>query len=299
MNLEILGLVQRFGTTTVLDGLALSTGDVRSLVLVGPSGGGKSTLLRILAGLDVPVAGTVAFDGTVLPRDEAALVRYRRTVGTVFQAYNLFPHLTALENLLLPLVHVHGLSEERALERVREPLERFRLADQAHKRPAELSGGQKQRIAILRALVVEPRRLFLDEPTSALDPEMTAEVLAMIGELKRSGTQFVLVTHEIGFARRVADQVAFVGDGRILAHGGPDDVIDRCHVARVRHPGCPGRALGPAGRALPSVPRGWRQHAQLSPRDRTLRDGAARSRIRSRAVVGTVRRLHGETRVAS
>jgi polar amino acid transport system ATP-binding protein len=234
MNLDIEGLVQRFGTTTVLDGLELSTGDVRTLVLVGPSGGGKSTLLRILAGLDKPVAGSVAFDGEPLPHDETALVRYRRTVGTVFQAYNLFPHLTALENLLLPLVHVHGLSEERARARVREPLDRFRLADEAHKRPAELSGGQKQRIAILRALVVQPRRLFLDEPTSALDPEMTAEVLAMIDELKRDGTQFVLVTHEIGFARRVADQVAFVGDGRVLAHGRPEEVIDRCPVPRVR-----------------------------------------------------------------
>lgn len=234
MNLDIRGLVQRFGTTTVLDGLDLTTGDVRSLVLVGPSGGGKSTLLRILAGLDVPAAGTVAFDGEPLPRDEPALVRYRRTVGTVFQAYNLFPHMTAMGNLLLPLVHVHGLSEHEARERVREPLERFRLTNEAHKRPSELSGGQKQRIAILRALVVRPRRLFLDEPTSALDPEMTAEVLEMIGELKRDGTQFVLVTHEIAFARRVADQVAFVGEGRVLAHGRPHEVVDHCPVPRVR-----------------------------------------------------------------
>jgi polar amino acid transport system ATP-binding protein len=234
MNLEIRGLVQRFGTTTVLDGLELHTGDVRSLVLVGPSGGGKSTLLRILAGLDVPVSGTVAFDGDRLPRDEPSLHAYRRTVGTVFQAYNLFPHLTAMENLLLPLVHVHGLTEPEARARVVEPLERFHLAEHAHKRPAELSGGQKQRIAILRALVVQPKRLFLDEPTSALDPEMTAEVLEMIGELKDLGTQFVLVTHEMGFARRAADFVAFVGDGRVLAHGAPDDIIDRSDVPRVR-----------------------------------------------------------------
>ena len=234
MNLEISGLVQRYGTTTVLDGLNLHTGDIRSLVLVGPSGGGKSTLLRILAGLDVPVAGKVAFDGVALSRDEPSLRAYRRTVGTVFQAYNLFPHLTAMDNLLLPLVHVHGLSESEARARVREPLERFGLATHAHKRPAELSGGQKQRIAILRALVVQPKRLFLDEPTSALDPEMTAEVLEMIGELKHLGTQFVLVTHEMGFARRVADLVAFVGDGRVLAHGPPAEIIDRCDVPRVR-----------------------------------------------------------------
>jgi polar amino acid transport system ATP-binding protein len=235
MLLVIRNLVQRFGTTTVLDGLSVQTGDVRALVLVGPSGGGKSTLLRILAGLDVPVAGSVAFDGQTLPREEPGLREYRRTVGTVFQAYNLFPHLTAMDNLLLPLVHVHGLSVPEAQARVREPLERFRLADHAHKRPAELSGGQKQRIAILRALVVQPRRLFLDEPTSALDPEMTAEVLEMIGELKNLGTQFVLVTHEMQFARRVADEVAFVGDGQVLAHGPADEIIDRCDVPRVRH----------------------------------------------------------------
>jgi polar amino acid transport system ATP-binding protein len=176
----------------------------------------------------------VAFDGVTLSRDEPSLRGYRRTVGTVFQAYNLFPHLTAMDNLLLPLVHVHGLSESEARARVREPLERFHLAEHAHKRPAELSGGQKQRIAILRALVVQPKRLFLDEPTSALDPEMTAEVLEMIGELKDLGTQFVLVTHEMGFARRAADHVAFVGDGRVLAHGPPAEIIDRCDVPRVR-----------------------------------------------------------------
>ncbi len=234
MNLKISDLTQRFGATTVLDRLELTTGDIQSLVLVGPSGGGKSTLLRILAGLDVPTAGSVAFDGLPLPRDEAALRAYRKTVGTVFQAYNLFPHLSALDNLLLPLVEVHGLTPQEARDRVREPLERFGLAAHAHKRPAELSGGQKQRIAILRALVIQPRRMFLDEPTSALDPEMTAEVLEMIGELKASGTQFVLVTHEMHFARRVADDVAFIGDGSVLAHGPADDVLSRCDVPRVK-----------------------------------------------------------------
>jgi polar amino acid transport system ATP-binding protein len=234
MNLRITDLTQRFDTTTVLDGLELTTGDIGSLVLVGPSGGGKSTLLRILAGLDVPTAGSVVFDNAPLPRDEAGLRRYRRTVGTVFQAYNLFPHLTAMDNLLLPLVHVHGLTLEAALERVRGPLERFGLAEHVHKRPAELSGGQKQRIAILRALVVQPSRLFLDEPTSALDPEMRGEVLDMIRELRETGTQFVLVTHEMGFARRVADDVAFIADGRVVAHGAAADFFDQPTDPRVR-----------------------------------------------------------------
>lgn len=234
MRLDVHSLTQRFGNTTVLDGLHLTTGDVQSLVLVGPSGGGKSTLLRILAGLDVPVAGRIRFDGTLLPNDETALRAYRKTVGTVFQAYNLFPHLSALDNLLLPLIHVHGLSPAQALARAQEPLERFQLSAHAHKRPAELSGGQKQRIAIVRAMVVQPRCLFLDEPTSALDPEMTAEVLEMISELKLLGTHFVLITHEMSFAKRVADEVAFIDDGRVLAHGSAAEIFDRCDVPRVK-----------------------------------------------------------------
>jgi len=234
MNLVVTDLTQRFAGTTVLDRLSLATGDIRALVLVGPSGGGKTTLLRILAGLDLPVAGRVTFARRELPRDEAGLQAYRRTVGTVFQAYNLFPHLSALDNLLLPLVQVHNLSPEAARERVREPLERFGLAAHAHKRPAELSGGQKQRIAILRALVVQPACLFLDEPTSALDPEMAAEVLDMIQELKLQGTRFVLVTHEMQFARRAADEVAFIGDGKVLAHGSAAEMFTNCPQPRVR-----------------------------------------------------------------
>ena len=244
MNLVVTDLVQHFpvradrgrpaGTATVLDRLSFTTGEIGALVLVGPSGGGKSTLLRILAGLDLPTAGTVSFDGEALPRDEEALRRYRRTVGTVFQAYNLFPHLTAMDNLLLPLVHVHGLSDRDARERVREPLERFRLAEHAHKRPAELSGGQKQRIAILRALVVQPRRLFFDEPTSALDPEMRSEVLDMISELRTEGVEFVLVTHEMGFARRVADEVAFLADGQVFATGTAEAFFEQSSEPRIR-----------------------------------------------------------------
>jgi polar amino acid transport system ATP-binding protein len=234
MELVVKGLTQAFGTTTVLDRLDLETGDIRALVLVGPSGGGKTTLLRILAGLDLAKEGSVSFAGVTVPRDEAGLLAYRRKVGTVFQAYNLFPHLSALDNLTLPLVHVHGLSPAAARERVAEPLERFKLAEHAHKRPSQLSGGQKQRIAIVRALATQPERLFLDEPTSALDPEMTAEVLEMIGELKALGTRFVLVTHEMGFARKVADEVAFVGGGKVVASGPASTMFEHCPEPRVR-----------------------------------------------------------------
>jgi polar amino acid transport system ATP-binding protein len=176
----------------------------------------------------------VSFAGVSVPRDEAGLLAYRRKVGTVFQAYNLFPHLSALDNLTLPLIHVHGLTPAAARERVAEPLERFKLAEHAHKRPSQLSGGQKQRIAILRALATQPERLFLDEPTSALDPEMTAEVLEMIGELKALGTRFVLVTHEMGFARKVADEVAFVGGGKVVASGPAATMFENCPEPRVR-----------------------------------------------------------------
>ena len=234
MELVVKGLTQAYGTTTVLDRLDLETGDIRALVLVGPSGGGKTTLLRILAGLDLPVEGSVSFAGKTLPRDEPGLLDYRRHVGTVFQAYNLFPHLSALDNLTLPLVHVHGLAPAAARKRVAEPLERFKLAEHAHKRPSQLSGGQKQRIAIVRALATQPERLFLDEPTSALDPEMTAEVLEMIGELKDLGTRFVLVTHEMGFARKVADEVAFVGGGKVVASGPASTMFEHCPEPRVR-----------------------------------------------------------------
>ncbi|HEY3862763.1 MAG TPA: amino acid ABC transporter ATP-binding protein [Verrucomicrobiae bacterium] len=219
MNLRLREIKKSFGGAIVLDGISLSLEGARALALVGPSGGGKSTLLRILGGLEHPDAGEVELNGQRVLFTEKALLRHRRTVGTVFQAFNLFPHLTALENITLPLEKVHGRTQAQAAETARELLARFRLESHAGKRPADLSGGQRQRIAIARALGSKPRLLLFDEPTSALDPEMTSEVLDTILELREEGLDFILVTHEMGFARRVADHAAFLSDGRLVETG--------------------------------------------------------------------------------
>jgi polar amino acid transport system ATP-binding protein len=218
MRLSLDALGKSFGPNRVIDDITVDFGEVRSLVLIGPSGGGKSTLLRIIAGLEPADSGFVTLDGVRLGSDEPSLRAHRLRLGVVFQAYNLFPHLNALANITLPLEKVHGLAPDAAEQLARETLARFALADHAAKMPAELSGGQKQRVAIARAIAIKPRLLLFDEPTSALDPEMTAEVLDVIEELKNEGRDFLLVTHEMGFARHVADRVAFLSNGRVLEH---------------------------------------------------------------------------------
>lgn len=204
---------------TVLDGLSLDVEFPHVLALLGPSGGGKSTLLRVIAGLERPDSGTVLINGEEVPDREPALRDYRRTLGVVFQAFNLFPHMTVLRNVMLPLVEVHGIDRSTAQDRSMEVMERLGIADQAAKLPAQLSGGQRQRVAIARALAAKPRFLLFDEPTSALDPEMTAEVLSLIADLRESNTPMLLVTHEMGFARKIADRVAFLSAGRVLEEG--------------------------------------------------------------------------------
>lgn len=199
--------------------MSLVLEETHSLVLIGPSGGGKTTLLRILAGLESPDSGTVEFNGEAIHFQETALLRYRRTVGVVFQAFNLFPHLTALENIALPLEKVHQHAPAQARDVALQLLRRFQLDAHAHKRPSGLSGGQRQRVAIARAVAIKPRVVLFDEPTSALDPEMTSEVLDMIEQLREEGTDLVLVTHEMGFARLAADRVAFLSQGRVLEFG--------------------------------------------------------------------------------
>jgi polar amino acid transport system ATP-binding protein len=234
MRLALNALSKSFDGHRVLDDLTEDFGELRSLALIGPSGGGKSTLLRILAGLEVPDAGGFTLNGETIRFDEPALREHRRHLGVVFQAFNLFPHLTALANITLPLEKVHGLSPAAAEELASESLRRFDLADHGHKKPAELSGGQKQRVAIARAIAIKPRLLLFDEPTSALDPEMTAEVLAVIEELKNENRDFLLVTHEMGFARHVADRVAFLADGRIVEHAPAEELFSAPQSAQCR-----------------------------------------------------------------
>jgi polar amino acid transport system ATP-binding protein len=226
MKLKLDRLSKRFGAQLVLDSVSLELEKVHTLVLIGPSGGGKSTLLRIIAGLEFPDSGAIEINGDRVVFEEEKLLQHRRTIGTVFQAFNLFPHLTALQNITLPLEKVHRHPPAEAEEIARQLLSRFRLETQAAKRPAELSGGQRQRVAIARAVSIKPRLLLFDEPTSALDPEMTSEVLDMIKELREEGRDFILVTHEMGFAREIADQVALVADGRIAELGPVKQVFD-------------------------------------------------------------------------
>lgn len=227
MKLELDNIAKHYGTLKVLDQVSLTLEDVHSLVFIGPSGGGKTTLLRLIAGLEKPDDGAILInDHPIEFSNEISLREYRKRIGMVFQAYNLFPHLSALKNITLPLVQVHGYEEKQATEEALILLERFHLADHAHKKPAQLSGGQKQRIAICRAVAIRPEFLLLDEPTSALDPEYTSEVLDLIGELGAEGMRLILVTHEMGFAKQAADYVLFIGDGGLIAQGSPEALFE-------------------------------------------------------------------------
>ncbi len=224
MRIELTEIRKTFGEQQVLRGISLSE-DVTTLALIGPSGGGKSTLLRIIGGLEVPTSGTVTVGDTTVDYQGRALPAYRASLGYVFQHSGLFDHLTAMENIALPLRVVHQVSYEDALVQSQDLLDRFGLAEAANKHPVQLSGGERQRVAIARAIAPNPRLLLLDEPTSALDPEYTAEVLDLVNRLRQLGTRFVIVTHEMGFARKVCDKVAFLCEGTIMESGPSTEVF--------------------------------------------------------------------------
>jgi polar amino acid transport system ATP-binding protein len=226
MRLRATNLCKSFGRQVVLNDVNLDLDHVHTLALIGPSGGGKSTLLRIIAGLEKPDSGTLYLNDHEIVYREVELMAHRRTIGTVFQAFNLFPHLTALQNITLPLEKVHQYKPADARRVAEDILERFGLSEHGQKPPAQLSGGQRQRVAIARAISIKPKLLLFDEPTSALDPEMTAEVLEVIEELREEGRDLVLVTHQMGFAHRVADQIALLSGGQIIECGPPEQVLD-------------------------------------------------------------------------
>ena len=223
--IEMRGVSKHFGDFQALKDVSLDVKLGERVVICGPSGSGKSTLIRCINRLEAHEAGKIVVDGVTLTQSQDSLDKIRGTVGMVFQQFNLFPHLTVLENLTLGPRRVLGLSEDEAKVRAMLYLERVQIPDQADKLPRQLSGGQQQRVAIARSLCMEPRIMLFDEPTSALDPEMIAEVLDVMTELATSGMTMIVVTHEMGFARRVADKMVFMDKGEIVEVGTAEDVF--------------------------------------------------------------------------
>ena len=213
------------GVIKALDGVSvdIARGDV--VVVIGPSGSGKSTLLRSLNLLEEPTSGTIIFEGTDITDKKIDINKHRQKMGMVFQHFNLFPHKTIIENMILAPVEVKHVPKEEAKAKAMQLLERVGLADRADAYPIQLSGGQKQRVAIVRALCMEPDVMLFDEPTSALDPEMVGEVLDVMKELAHEGMTMVVVTHEMGFAREVGNRVLFMADGKLVEQGTPTDIF--------------------------------------------------------------------------
>ena len=226
-------LHKAFGEVEVLKGVNLHIKPQEVVALIGPSGSGKSTLLRCMNYLEEPTSGKVTVAGTPLD-GEANINKVREEVGMVFQRFNLFPHMTALENIMLAPLKVKKVSKTDAEKKARELLERVGLADKADNYPSQLSGGQQQRVAIARALAMEPKVMLFDEPTSALDPEMVGEVLDVMRSLAKDGMTMAIVTHEMGFAREVAGRVLFIDGGGILEQGTPAEIFEHPQQERTK-----------------------------------------------------------------
>jgi polar amino acid transport system ATP-binding protein len=235
---------KRFGRQEVLKGITLEVERGEVLCLLGPSGSGKSTFLRCINHLEKINAGRLSVDGELVGYRQAGaklhelreseIARKRAEIGMVFQLFNLFPHMTALENVTCAPIRVKGMPREQARSRARELLDRVGLADKLDSYPAQLSGGQQQRVAIARALAMEPKLMLFDEPTSALDPELVGEVLQAMRQLARDGMTMIVVTHEMGFAREVADTVVFMDGGVVVESGRPSEVLERPRHERTR-----------------------------------------------------------------
>lgn len=233
--LETKQLTKSYGSNQVLKGIDSTIEKGQVIVVIGPSGSGKSTYLRCLNSLENPTSGDVLFEGQVINQlSEDKLDRVREKMGMVFQSFNLFANYTVLQNVNLAPMNVQGLSEDEASKQGQELLAQVGLADKAAARPSSLSGGQQQRVAIARALAMHPDVMLFDEPTSALDPEMVGEVLNVIKDLAQTGMTMVIVTHEMGFARNVADQVWFMDQGKIMESGTPEEVFEHPQEERTK-----------------------------------------------------------------
>ena len=231
--ISIENLHKSYGGPDILDDIQLNIKEKEVVVIIGPSGSGKSTLLRCMNYLEQPDSGRICIDGQEL-HEGSGLNRIRQEVGMVFQRFNLFPHMTVLDNIMLAPMKVHHLARSEAETSARELLQRVGLADKADSYPPQLSGGQQQRVAIARALAMKPKVMLFDEPTSALDPEMVGEVLDVMRSLAEEGMTMVIVTHEMGFAREVGDRILFLDGGHILEEGAPQVLFTHPQQERTR-----------------------------------------------------------------
>ena len=232
--LELRGLRKAFGDNEVLKGVDLAVAERELVFVIGPSGSGKSTLLRCLNRLEEPTSGSITVDGIDMLSPKTDINKARQRIGMVFQSFNLYPHMTALGNIMLALRKVLKLGRAEAEARARAALDRVHLADRADHYPLQLSGGQQQRVAIARAIALEPRVMLFDEPTSALDPELVGGVLQVMRELREDGMTMVVVSHEMAFARAAADRVVFMADGLIVEQGSPADIFGNPSHDRTR-----------------------------------------------------------------
>src|ERR687895_414425 len=231
---ELDQIKKSFGDNVVLNDVSLSVERGSAIVIAGPSGSGKSTVLRCVNGLEPVDSGEVRFDGRPVDYSGKTLSRLRADIGMVFQQFNLFPHMSVRDNVVLGPVRSKGVSREEARERARRLLERVGIPEKADEYPADLSGGQQQRVAIARALAMEPKLMLFDEPTSALDPEMVGDVLDVMRDLAESGMTMIVVTHEMGFAREVCDRIVFIDAGEIVEEAPPDEFFAAAKSERAR-----------------------------------------------------------------